>query len=240
MEFFNSNNAIIMEKPNNIILTQLINTYVSSLNNCDILSKEDKLEVTDHLMSESENLLATGLNTEEAFAIAKMRFGDTPTIEQEYKKVKPWSGVLRACTYTLMVMLIIQSYLLISHVLKISFWYALGEKKSFLDNMFVTNMIIQLIVAILLIWILAKSRLISFFKEPSRLWFFPILYFIVIIAQRAINFFQYGIRAHFITDVNLLGDIFLTKNIASLLVWSLMSLVVLIYLKKQKKILAIK
>jgi len=225
-----------MEKSKDSTLVQLVNKYVSALNDNDLLSKADQLEIVDHLMSESENLILKGLSTNEAFAVAKMRFGDVSILEEEYKKVKPWHGILRAFTYALMVVLIVQSYLLLSQIVKVTYWYFMASESFVYQNVFNTNMIIQVIVGFVFLLILIKSKLATSLNRPSNYWYFPLIYLGVIIAQRTVGFFQYGLRANTISDVKLFGSIFETQSIANLILWFSMSIVVLVYLRKERKV----
>lgn len=85
-----------MEPATPFDLDLAISQYISQVNSGKILSEEEKDQIYDHFRSETSSLQNSGLNVKEAFFVAKMRFGDSDSIQKEFAKAKPWNSLLQA------------------------------------------------------------------------------------------------------------------------------------------------
>jgi len=94
-----------MENSNNKLQT-LIANYIQEIDRNSTLETSQQEEITDHLYSESIALMKHALSVEEAFTIAKMRFGSGNEISNEYSKVNGLSMIFRIAQHTILGLLI--------------------------------------------------------------------------------------------------------------------------------------
>lgn len=78
-----------MERTEKFDLNFEINQLIQYININQNLGQEETDELFDHLLSESEYLMESGLSAPEAFTITKMRFGESKMIRLEFEKIKP-------------------------------------------------------------------------------------------------------------------------------------------------------
>lgn len=110
-----------MEYPTKFDLQVAVQTYISAIDRNRLLDQDEREELFDHLMLETESLLEGGLTEEEAFTVSKLRFGESALISQQYEQVKPFAAVRKYILSGIMLFFIITGF---SSVLQI---FSLGS-----------------------------------------------------------------------------------------------------------------
>lgn len=74
-------------------LNKAIEAYVRQVNRHHLINREEREELLDHLLTETEILQAEGWSEREAFEIAIEQFGSSELISEEYERVKPFYSI---------------------------------------------------------------------------------------------------------------------------------------------------
>ncbi|MCB0633342.1 MAG: hypothetical protein R2824_17725 [Saprospiraceae bacterium] len=82
-----------MEYSKDFHLQSAILQYIQRIDLEHLLDQDEREELFDHLLSETEALMETGLSEREALAVSKLRFGEIALISQQYEQVKPLGSV---------------------------------------------------------------------------------------------------------------------------------------------------
>lgn len=85
-----------MHTPDHFHLNEAIEAYLRQINRHNLLNQEEREEIQDHLITQTEALQSEGLNEQEAFSLAVRQFGKSALIHKEYKKMKPFYSVRKA------------------------------------------------------------------------------------------------------------------------------------------------
>lgn len=85
-----------MHTPDPFHLEEAIEAYLRQIDRYDLLSREEREEIQDHLITQTEDLQRDGLQEEEAFALAVKQFGTSELIREEYQQVKPFFSIRKA------------------------------------------------------------------------------------------------------------------------------------------------
>ena len=83
-----------MESSTHFDLQVAITEHLQEIDQNHLLNHEEWDELFDHFLEDAEALTEKGLTEREAFAVSKLRFGETTLVRQEYERVKPF-GHLR-------------------------------------------------------------------------------------------------------------------------------------------------
>jgi len=166
-----------MESTNSFDLDAAIGQYISQVDSAEILSEEEKDQIYDHFRNEAASLQGSGLNTEESFFVAKMRFGDSSTIQKEFARVKPWNSFLQIISIA--VVLVMGIKLILNVAQAISFLVVLALKelsnnsiKAYLN---IGDWIVQGFLITILFYLgysLVKVRV----KHIKHLWPIPVMF----------------------------------------------------------------
>ena len=78
-----------MPTPDHFNLHKAIEQYIQEINCRELLRRDESDEIFDHLLSDSEELMADGLSEQEAFTMSVERFGVSELISIEYGKTRP-------------------------------------------------------------------------------------------------------------------------------------------------------
>lgn len=82
-----------MEHSTEFDLEVAIKAYVHQINRHHLINREEREELLDHLLTETEILQAEGWSEREAFEIAIEQFGSSELISEEYERVKPFYSI---------------------------------------------------------------------------------------------------------------------------------------------------
>ncbi|MGB3589629.1 MAG: hypothetical protein WBA23_23990 [Tunicatimonas sp.] len=178
-----------MEPTNSFDLSKAIGQYVSQVNSANILSGEEKDQLHDHFYSETASLQDSGLNAEEAFLVAKMRFGDASTIQKEFAKVKPWNNFIQ--TVLMAVVLVLGIKLVLNVAKMLSFLLLIALQKfsttNIEDYLNTSDWILQVGLTTILFYfsyiICTKARV----THIKHLWPAPVLFLLSEVANRAVT-----------------------------------------------------
>ncbi|MCB0633341.1 MAG: hypothetical protein R2824_17730 [Saprospiraceae bacterium] len=85
-----------MRHPDHFNLHEAIDAYLHEINQNALLNHEERAEIIDHLLTETEILQEQGLSERAAFTLAARQFGPSEQISREYQRVKPFFTVGKA------------------------------------------------------------------------------------------------------------------------------------------------
>ena len=82
-----------MERSEQFELGIEITKLLEDIDQRQVLETGEWDELFDHFLCSTDELEKMGLSTEEAFAVSKMRFGETALVRKEYEKVNPFGSI---------------------------------------------------------------------------------------------------------------------------------------------------
>ena len=190
MAIDNEHNGQIMDSKDYDLIKEEIELVISELNNKEILSSQDKIEIEDHFYCDVEELLKNGLSTKEALLVARSRFGELEGIRKDYEVVKPENNLLYFGVIGILIFSCVKGLFVVIDILSNVFWYrsaVLGQ--SFIkDNLWLdipARLFLFIGGIMLMLNFIKRNKIISF----NRFWYIPIIYLLMEVAGRLLDVF---------------------------------------------------
>jgi len=178
-----------MERHSKSLIEEELQIVLNELDGNKMLSEGDKVELKDHFLCEIEDLVGIGLREEEAFLVAKKRFGVLEEVKMEYEKVKPRFEWMRYGIIGVVVFCIAKIMTISINMIAQSFWMAYY----YFDPVFVVGNIaldVPLRIVLVVVFSILAGRYISKQKFNSLIsfWQFPIIYLFLEFVSRLFTF----------------------------------------------------
>lgn len=171
------------------LVKEEITLVISELNNKEILSNQDKIEIEDHFYCDVEDLVGSGLSTREALLVARSRFGPLDSIREDYEVVKPEENLLYYVFIGVLLFSFMKGLFVAINMIAQVFWIGIYIYNStFIENNFWMDIPLRFtllgIGLLVSFWLFKRNPTVNF----NRFWYVPILYFVLEVMHRTMGF----------------------------------------------------
>lgn len=189
MEINNKHNERIMDSKDYGLVKEEIALVISELNNKEILSNQDKIEIEDHFYCDVEDLVGNGLSTREALLVARSRFGELNGIREDYEVVKPEENILYFVFMGVLLFSVMKGLLIAVNMTAQIFWSGVDYYTStFLENHLWFDIPLRISLLAIGLWFLFRLSKRNPIVNFSRFWYVPLVYVLMEVINRVLFF----------------------------------------------------